>query len=140
MAYTAQLLTTKSLGTWYRDSMDQQTMDTLIDQTLNLSPSIRYVAVYLKGALISRQRDLIQGASEGESDRYEELLVNPTLLLLAKQRGDIDCGGLRSLLISYGNFRQYVRPYKDGHISVCIENAADPIHEGNQIDALLKGF
>lgn len=120
--------------------MDKQTMDSLIDQLLQMSRSIRYVAVYQKGVLISRQRDAVQGASEGESDRYEELLVNPTLLLLAKQRGDIDCGGLRALLISYGNFRQYVRLYKEGHISVCIENAADPIHEGDQIDALLRNF
>ena len=94
--------------------------------------------IYQNGVLVSRQREAVAGASEVESDRYEELLVNPTLLLLAKQRGDIDCGGLRSLIISYGNFRQYVRAYGDGHISVCIENTADPLQEGKRIDDLFE--
>jgi hypothetical protein len=118
----------------------EQDMKNLIEQILNISPSIRYVAIYQSGALLSRQREAVQGASESESDRYEELLVNPTLLLLAKQRGEIDCGGFRSLIISYGNFRQYVRSFKGGHISVCLENDADPIHESKQIDALLEEF
>jgi hypothetical protein len=120
--------------------MNEQTVLDLIDQTFTLSSSVRYVAVYQNGALVSRQRETVEEASESESDRYEELLVNPTLLLLAKQRGDIDCGGLHSLVISYGNFRQYVRSYKDGHISVCLENTADPIQEGKQIDTLLETF
>ena len=42
-------------------------------------------------------------ASGLESDRYEELLVNPTLLTLATQRGNIDCGGLKYLIVRYGN-------------------------------------
>ncbi|HEX6048536.1 MAG TPA: hypothetical protein VFZ21_04685 [Gemmatimonadaceae bacterium] len=33
------------------------------------------------------------------ADRYEELIVNPTLITLTKQRGDIDCGGLEFLVI-----------------------------------------
>jgi len=94
--------------------------------------------IYQNGVLVSRQREAVAGASEVESDRYEELLVNPTLLLSAKQRRDIDCGGLRSLIISYGNFRQYVRAYGDGHISVCIENTADPLQEGKRIDDLFE--
>ena len=42
--------------------------------------------------------------------RYEELLVNPTLLELTRQRGNIDCGGLEYLVIRYGNFFQLVLP------------------------------
>src|SRR5262249_49078238 len=120
--------------------MNENATFDFIEQALNLSPNIRYVAVYQGKRLISRQRQTIQEASDSESDRYEELLVNPTLLLLAKQRGEIDCGGLRSLIVSYGNFYQYVRPYREGHISVCIEKDADPLKEGKKIDALLGTF
>lgn len=40
-----------------------------------------------------RERPDLADASSSESDRYEELLVNPTLITLARQRGEIDCGG-----------------------------------------------
>ena len=59
----------------------------------SLSPDIRYVAIYRNGELFRQQRDDIDAASDSESDRYEELLVNPTLLTLVRQRGDVDCGG-----------------------------------------------
>jgi hypothetical protein len=99
--------------------------DELIDRCLALGPAVRYVAVYRDGALRSRERAGIAGASGAESDRYEELLVNPTLLTLARQRGDIDCGGLRYLLIRYGNFFQCAHPVPGGHVSVAIETTAD---------------
>jgi hypothetical protein len=60
-----------------------------------------------------------------ESDRYEELLVNPALLVLTRQRGDIDCGGLEYVLVRYGWFFQLVHPVDGGHISVAIEPDAD---------------
>ena len=120
--------------------MNEKTALDFIEQAFHQSRNIRYVAVYQEKRLISRQRQMVEEASDSESDRYEELLVNPTLLLLAKQRGDIDCGGLRFLIVSYGNFYQYVRPYREGHISVCIEKDADPREEGRLIDALLASF
>ena len=91
------------------------------------SPAIRYVAVYLNGYLQLAQRPELQGASAAESDRYEELLVNPTVLLLTRQRGEIDCGGLEYVLIRYGNFFTLAYPLKDGHITLGIEPAADPL-------------
>jgi len=91
------------------------------------SPAIRYVAFYQAGDLFSEQASGIRSASASETDRYEELLVNPALLTLAKQRGDIDCGGLRYLIVCYGNFYQLVRLYKSGHVSVCIELSADAV-------------
>ena len=48
------------------------------------------------------------GASSSGSDRYEELLANPAVLTLLSQRGEIDCGGLRYVLVRYGNFFQLV--------------------------------
>ena len=93
-----------------------------------VSESIRYVAVYHKGELLTRVKPGAQDASASESDKYEELLVNPTLLGLAERRGRIDCGGCRFLLVRYGNFYQFVAPYKDGHISVCIGPEADVLN------------
>lgn len=97
----------------------------LIDRCLALSPAIRYVAVYTGGALQSRERAGLAGASAAESDRYEELLVNPALLTLVRQRGNIDCGGFRYIVIRYGNFYQCVFPISGGHVSIALETSAD---------------
>ena len=65
-------------------------------------------------------------ASAAESDRYEELIVNPALLKLVVQRGEIDCGGVKFVVIRYGNFFQTVFPVPDGHVSVALEPTANP--------------
>ncbi len=80
----------------------------MIENIFRLSDSIRYVAVYKNGQLESKSKSNTLGASSSESDRYEELLVNPTLLKLASQRGNIDCGGLDYILVRYELFS--VRP------------------------------
>lgn len=97
----------------------------LIDRCLALSPDVRYVAVYIGGVLHSRERDGLAGASAAESDRYEELLVNPAVLTLVRQRGNIDCGGVCYVVIRYGNFYQCVFPLAGGHVSVALETTAD---------------
>ena len=102
-------------------------MDRLMDALFNLTPDVRYFAVYRRSELSLRQRPDLSLASAPESDRYEELLVNPTLLTLTRQRGDIDCGGLDYVVIRYGNFFQFVAPIDGGHVSVAFEADADPI-------------
>ena len=102
-------------------------MDALAHALFRASGSIRYVALYRHGALHLAERAGLRDASATESDRYEELLVNPTLLTLARQRGDIDCGGLEFLLIRYGHFFQLVHPVEGGHLSVAIETGNDPL-------------
>ncbi|MEM6783311.1 MAG: hypothetical protein AAF624_06205 [Bacteroidota bacterium] len=109
----------------------------MIDALLQLAPSIRYAAVYRDGALTSKQEADTPDASSAESDRYEELLVNPALLTLATQRGNIDCGGLDYVLVRYGHFFQFVLPQPWGHVSVCIAADADPIELGIRIRALV---
>ncbi len=99
--------------------------DALIDRCFNLSPDVRYVAVYRDGVLRSRARAGVAGASSSESDRYEELLVNPAVLTLVRQRGNIDCGGVRYVLIRYGNFFTFVLPVTGGHVGVGLEPTAD---------------
>ena len=98
---------------------------TLRKAIFDIGPEIRYVAVGEGQRVETAQRDGIADASDASSDFFEELLVNPTLLTLARQRGDLDCGGLRHLIVAYGNFNQVVVPTAGGHISVCVEHDAD---------------
>lgn len=99
----------------------------LIDDLMAVSPGVRYVAVYRGGSLESRERAGLANASASESDRYEELIVNPSLLTLVRQRGEIDCGGAGWVLIRYGNFFQLVTPVDGGHVSVAFEPGEDPV-------------
>ncbi len=99
----------------------------MIDAILGLHKAVRYVAVYGGSELRMASREGTAGASSSETDTYEELLVNPTVLLLTGQRGNIDCGGMEYVLIRYGNFFQLVIPTAGGHVSVCIEKDADPV-------------
>lgn len=99
----------------------KQTIQALLDRYAD----VRYVAIYSDGELTSQQRSDAENSSGGESDRYEELLVNPAMLKLATQRGEIDCGGLDYLLIRYGHFYQLVRSTASGHISICLDLGAD---------------
>jgi hypothetical protein len=103
--------------------------DSLVAAIFAASPDIRYVALYRANALSMWQRPGVLGASSNETDRYEELFVNPVLLKLTTQRGNLDCGGLRYLLVRYGNFFQLVHPIPEGHLSVCIVDSdqADPL-------------
>jgi hypothetical protein len=102
-------------------------MTRLIEYIFAVAPEVRYVATYLDGILATAQRPGIGGASSSESDKYEELIVNPTLLKLVTQRGNIDCGGANWVLIRYGNFYEIVIPVAAGHLSVGLELTADPL-------------
>jgi len=107
-----------------------------IDAVLAVSPHIRYVAIYQDGVLQSRQRSGLTGASAAESDKYEELFVNPTILKCASQRGELDCGGLRFIVIGYGNFNQLIMPVRAGHVSVCFPLGSNPLEFTDRIAAL----
>lgn len=98
----------------------------LAQALFDFAEQIRYVAIYRQGELHSAQRPGLTGASSSESDRYEELIVNPTLVTLLRQRGNIDCGGLKYVVIRYGNFFELVVPLEDGHLSVGIQADAEP--------------
>lgn len=99
----------------------------LLDTLLALSSAVRYVAILRGDEVEMRQREGLRDASSAESDRYEELLVNPTLLTLAGARGRIDCGGLDYLVVRYGHFFQLVHPIRGGHVSVAVETNGDPV-------------
>jgi hypothetical protein len=118
----------------------ENTMQQFMDSVLSLSDDIRYVAVYRNGQLSSSNKAGRKGASSSESDTYEELIVNPAILTLVKQRGDIDCGGARFVLIRYGNFYQIIAPIDGGHVSVCIESEAEPLKLVEPIQSLLSRY
>lgn len=104
-----------------------------------LGSHIRYVAFGSGQDVTSTQREGIGDASAGSSDFFEELLVNPVLLTLARQRGELDCGGLRHVIVGYGNFHQVVVPMPEGgHVSVCVELDADPNEVAAQITKLIR--
>lgn len=60
-------------------------MNKLFEKISQISDSIRYVAIYQDNKLESWQRDDLNQSSSSDSDKYEELLVNPTILKIAKQ-------------------------------------------------------
>ncbi len=109
----------------------------MLQDIFELSAAVRYVALRQGSELTLRERAGLQGASSSESDRYEELIVNPTLLTLVQSRGDIDCGGARWVLIRYGNFFEFVRPLPGGHLSVGLEPSADVMHTVDRIERAL---
>lgn len=112
-------------------------LDDAIDALFALTPDIRYVAFGHGQTTVLRERSDLTSASSSESDRYEELLVNPTLLTLTRQRGDLDCGGLRFVVVGYGNFHQLVIPLTQGHVSIAFERDSDPLqHLPDVLDTL----
>jgi hypothetical protein len=99
---------------------------------------VRYVALGRGQDVRLTERPGLDHASSGESDRFEELLVNPALVTLARQRGDIDCGGLDYLVVAYGSFFQLVMPVDGGHVSLAIERDRSPVDLVDPIRSALR--
>ena len=110
----------------------------LINQIALISDTIRYVAIYEDNQLSCWQKDGLENASSSNSDKYEELIVNPTLLKIVSQRGNIDCGGLDYVVVKYGNFFQLIIGFGDGHLSVCIDNSTNPVEIECRIRKILN--
>lgn len=113
-------------------------MEALKNQIFSISEDIRYVAIYADDKLISGEKPSLKNTSSSESDKYEELIVNPTLLKLVTQRGNIDCGGVEYVIIKYGSFFEFVMSIKNGHVSVGIEQHSNIMEVTNKIQNLLK--
>ena len=112
----------------------------LFKEAFEISEHIRYIAVYDNDDLIMKQRSDIKNVSSTESDKYEELLVNPTLIKLASQRGNIDCGGLEYFIIRYGNFFVLLVPCKNGHVNIGIEPDKSPFECIEPLNTLLRKY
>jgi hypothetical protein len=99
----------------------------LLDAIIESSPTIRYAALHLGGGEpLIRER---QGSprTSAESERWDELVVNPVLVELASRRGDVDCDGLDYLVVRYRRFFNLVLPLDGGHLSVVLDPDADPL-------------
>ncbi|TMI91806.1 MAG: hypothetical protein E6H06_15900 [Bacteroidetes bacterium] len=112
----------------------------LISESFAISEYIRYIAVYDHDGLSMKQRSELDNASSNESDKYEELLVNPVLIKLASQRGNIDCGGLEYFIIRYGNFFVLLFPCKNGHVNIGVEPDKNPLPFVEPINTLLRKY
>lgn len=112
-------------------------VESLKEKIFAISKDIRYVAIYTDDKLVSSERPGLENTSSSESDKYEELIVNPTLLKLVTQRGNIDCGGAQYVIIRYGSFYEFVMPLKNGHLSVGIESHADLMSIAYEIQHLV---
>jgi hypothetical protein len=115
-------------------------IENLVELIFSVSRGIRYVAVYTDGKLVTSSRQDLLNPSSSESDKYEELIVNPALLTLVTQRGNIDCGGAEYVLIRYGNFYEFVKPVRSGHISIGIQLDSDPLKIIPLIEDELRKF
>jgi hypothetical protein len=113
-------------------------MKAVLEAILSISKGIRYAAIYYNGSVTSSSRRQLENASSNESDKYEELIVNPTLLTLVSQRGNIDCGGAGFVLIRYGNFFEFIKSIRGGHISVGMELTQEPIQLIPQIEEVVE--
>jgi len=112
----------------------------LLDAILELSPTIRYAALHLGGGEpLLRERQGSAGAS-AESERWDELVVNPVLVELASRRGDVDCGGLDYLVVRYRRFFNLVLPLDGGHLSVVLDPEADPLPMISPIREIAQKF
>ena len=112
----------------------------LINEAFEMSEHIRYIAIYDVDGLSMKQRSDINNVSSNESDKYEELLVNPVLIKLASQRGNIDCGGLEYFIIRYGNFFVLLIPCRNGHVNFGIEPDQNPFLLIEPLNALLRTY
>ena len=96
-------------------------MTEIMQQLFNTLKGVRDVATYRNGQLDTAVRPELQDANSSEFDKYEEIIVNPTLLGLVQQRGSIDCGSVRYVLACYGNSFQCIQAIRGRHISIALE-------------------
>lgn len=104
-----------------------------------MEPKIRYVAVNQNGKIVEMEQSPSHPSyNPCETDRMEELIVNPVMLELAARRGNIDMEGIRYVIIRYGSQYQLLMPYQDGHLSIGVEKQDDPVETAATIAAALK--
>jgi len=99
----------------------------LSERLFRLEPRIRYVALNQKGEI----REMVQSSQHPsfnppESDRIEELIVNPIVLEITARRGNLDMDGIRYVVIRYGTQYQLLLPYRDRHLSIGVNLEDDP--------------
>jgi hypothetical protein len=123
-----------------RTTYDQRASDgadRLISAIFDLG-GIGYVALCSGQEVLLRSAPGMVSTTTDETNFYEELLVNPTLLKLASQRADLDCGGLKYIAIGYGGFVQLIMLIKDGHVSMGVSRKANTGELAARVQSLLQ--
>jgi hypothetical protein len=93
----------------------------------DLDSNIRYVAINQMGLIVEMEQSPKRPSlNPTETDRMEELIVNPIILELARRRGNLDMDGMRYVVIRYGIMYELIFPFKDGHLSIGVELNANP--------------
>jgi hypothetical protein len=93
----------------------------------DLDSNIRYVAINQRGLIVEMEQNPKRPSlNPTETDRMEELIVNPIILELTRRRGDLDMDGVRYVVIRYGTMYELIFPFKDGHLSIGVELNANP--------------
>ncbi len=101
--------------------------NTIASRLFALEPKIRYVAVNQAGNIVEMEQSPHHPTyNPHETDRIEELIVNPIVIDITRRRGNLDMGGMRYVVIRYGTQYQLIMPYKDGHVSIGIELEDEP--------------
>lgn len=99
---------------------------------------IGYVALCSDQEVVLRAAPGLVSTTTEETNFYEELLVNPTLLKLASQRANLDCEGLRYIAIGYGKFVQLIMLMKEGHVSMGVSRKANTSELAARVQSLLE--
>jgi hypothetical protein len=99
---------------------------------------IGYVALCSGQEVLLRTAPGLVSTTTEETNFYEELLVNPTLLKLASQRANLDCEGLRYIAIGYGKFVQLIMSMRDGHVSIGVSRRANVGELAARVQLLLE--
>src|SRR6267154_5463635 len=108
----------------------------LSTRLFRMEPKIRYVAVNQTGRIVEMaQSSSHPSYNSRETDRIEELIVNPVVLELAARRGNLDMEGIRYVVIRYGTQYQLLIPYGEGHLSIGVELQDDPVEIASKITA-----
>jgi hypothetical protein len=119
-------------------NISQAPEERLSGRLFRLEPKIRYVALNQNGQIQEmRQSPLHPSTNPPESDRIEELIVNPTVLEITARRGNIDMDGIRYVVVRYGTQFQLLFPYSDGHLSIGVNLEDDPIEIARKVATAL---
>lgn len=104
------------------------------NRLFELDSNIRYVAVNQRGRIVEMEQNPKWPSYDSpDTDRMEELIVNPVVVELAKRRGALDLDGIRYMVIRYGLQYQLIFPFKQGHLSIGVELGADIIEVAHKV-------
>ena len=99
---------------------------------------VGYVAIGVGHSVYMQLAPGLETETSQESNFFEELLVNPSVLELVSRRGQLDCGGMEYVAIGYGHFIQLLIPLPSGHASIGISKDAPVQPLAKQATAILK--